>query len=150
MELLSGSQVVNASQVDWSTTSINGFRIRQRPGSNNALGSVKFLFPNKHAVYLHDTPSRSLFSRSRRAYSHGCVRVQNPMEFAEALLANETTLSRASLQAQRGPRERWNNLETHVPVHLAYFTLRADEDGNIRRFGDIYGHNERLKALLAN
>ena len=150
MELLSGGHVINASQVDWSTTSINSFRIRQRPGSNNALGSVKFLFPNRHAVYLHDTPSRSLFSRSRRAYSHGCVRVQNPMEFAEALLANETTLSRASLQAQRGARERWNNLATHVPVHLAYFTLRADEDGNIRGYGDIYGHNERLKTLLAN
>ncbi len=150
MELLSGGQVINASAVDWSSTSINSFRIRQRPGSNNALGSVKFLFPNKHAVYLHDTPSRSLFSRSARAYSHGCVRVQNPMEFAEALLANEPVLSRASLQAQRGARERWNNLDTHVPVHLAYFTLRADEDGNIRGYGDIYGHNERLKTLLAN
>ncbi len=150
MELLSGGQVINASAVDWSSTSINSFRIRQRPGSNNALGSVKFLFPNKHAVYLHDTPSRSLFSRSARAYSHGCVRVQNPMEFAEALLANEPVLSRASLQAQRGARERWNNLDTHVPVHLTYFTLRADEDGNIRGYGDIYGHNERLKTLLAN
>ncbi|HHG90475.1 MAG TPA: peptidoglycan-binding protein, partial [Devosia sp.] len=150
MELLSGGQVINASAVDWSSTSINAFRIRQRPGSNNALGSVKFLFPNKHAVYLHDTPSRSLFARSTRAYSHGCVRVQNPMEFAEALLANEPVLSRAYLQAQRGPRERWNNLDTHVPVHLAYFTLRVDEDGNIRGYGDIYGHNERLKALLAN
>ncbi len=150
MELLSGGQVINASSINWSTTSINSFRVRQRPGSNNALGTIKFLFPNKHAVYLHDTPSRSLFSRATRAYSHGCVRVQNPMEFAEALLANEATLSRASLQAQRGPRERWNNLDTHVPVHLAYFTLRADEDGNIRGYGDIYGHHERLKTLLAD
>ncbi len=150
MELISGGRVINASSVDWSTTSINNFRIRQRPGSRNALGTVKFLFPNSHAVYLHDTPSRSLFSRSQRAYSHGCVRVQNPMEFAGALLVNDPNLSQSSLESQRGRSERWNNLETHVPVHLAYFTLRVDANGNMRSYGDIYGHNARLKNLLAS
>ena len=148
MELISGGRVVNASSIDWSTTSINNFRIRQRPGSRNALGSVKFLFPNSHSVYLHDTPSRSLFSRSRRAYSHGCVRVQNPMEFAGALLVNEPNLSQSSIEGQRGRGERWNNLQTKVPVHLAYFTLRVSPDGTIHSFGDIYGHNARLKRLL--
>ena len=148
MELLSGGRVINASSVDWSTTSINNFRIRQRPGSRNALGSVKFLFPNSHSVYLHDTPSRSLFSRSRRAYSHGCVRVQNPMEFAGALLVNDPNLSQSSIERQRGGGEKWNNLATHVPVHLAYFTLRVDENGKLHSYGDIYGHNARLKRLL--
>ncbi len=85
MELLSGGKVVNASAIDWSTTNINNFHIRQRPGAGNALGQIKFLFPNQHDVYLHDTPSKSLFARSYRAYSHGCVRVQNPMDFAGAL-----------------------------------------------------------------
>lgn len=136
MELLQGGRVINASAVDWSTTSINNFRIRQRPGNSNALGHVKFLFPNQHAVYLHDTPSRSLFSRGYRTFSHGCVRVQNPMEFAEALLADEPTLTRAGLESQYGPSERWNNLEQHVPVHIAYFTVRIDENGNMMNLPD--------------
>jgi L,D-transpeptidase YcbB len=148
MELLYGGRLVNAAAVDWSTTSIRNFSIRQRPGAGNALGQIKFLFPNQHDVYLHDTPSKSLFQRSFRAYSHGCIRVQNPMEFAEALLANEPSLTRASLEKQFGPREAWNNLKTHIPVHITYFTLRVDEDGNIRSFGDVYGHNKQLITLL--
>lgn len=148
MELLYGGKVINAASVDWTTTSIRNFHIRQRPGPGNALGQVKFLFPNQHDVYLHDTPSKSLFQRSFRAYSHGCVRVQNPFEFAEALLANEVSLTRASLESQFGSQERWNNLSKPVPVHLTYFTLRVDEDGNIRSFGDVYGANKKLITLL--
>jgi murein L,D-transpeptidase YcbB/YkuD len=148
MELLYGGELVNAAAVDWSATSIQNFRIRQRPGAGNALGQIKFLFPNQHDVYLHDTPSKSLFQRSFRAYSHGCIRVQNPMEFADALLVNEVTLSRASLEDQFGPREVWNNLKTHIPVHISYFTLRVDENGSIRSFGDVYGHNKQLITLL--
>jgi len=149
MELLSDGQVINAARIDWSSTSIDKFRIRQRPGRNNALGTIKFLFPNEHSVYLHDTPSKYLFSRSRRAYSHGCVRVQDPMAFAQALLINEPKLSRASLENQFGASERWNSLKTHVPVHLAYFTLRVNADGDIRAYGDVYGINAKLKQMLA-
>lgn len=148
MELLYGGKVINASSVDWTSTSIRNFHVRQRPGPSNALGQIKFLFPNQHDVYLHDTPSKSLFQRSMRAYSHGCVRVQNPFEFADALLKNEVSLSRASLEGQFGSREAWNNLKTHIPVHITYFTLRVDEDGTIRSFGDIYGANKRLISLL--
>lgn len=148
MELLYGGKVVNAAAVDWSSTSVNQFSIRQRPGAGNALGKVKFLFPNQHDVYLHDTPSKSLFQRSYRAYSHGCVRVQNPMEFADALLKLEPELNAASLEAMYGPKERWVNLKTLVPVHIAYFTLRVDADGTIRSYGDVYGHNKRLIELL--
>ncbi len=148
MELLFGNKVVDAAAFDWSATNVNNFRIRQRPGSSNALGSVKFLFPNSHNVYLHDTPSKSLFSRSFRAFSHGCVRVQNPWEFAEALLRHEPKVTLASLESQRGPSERWNNLERKIPVHLTYFTLRVDMDGSIRSYGDVYGHNKKLKDLL--
>ena len=148
MELLYGGKIVNAAAIDWTTTSIRNFHIRQRPGAGNALGQIKFLFPNQHDVYLHDTPSKSLFQRSFRAYSHGCIRVQNPMEFADALLVHEEGLSRASLESQFGSREAWNNLKTHIPVHITYFTLRVDEDGTIRSFGDVYGHNQRMKDLL--
>ncbi|WP_417309448.1 L,D-transpeptidase family protein [Devosia sp.] len=149
MEMLYGGKVVNASAIDWTQTNINNFRVRQRPGRGNALGRIKFLFPNQHNVYLHDTPSKSLFARTFRAYSHGCVRVQNPMEFAGALLDAEPDLSLASLESMFGSSERWVNLKTHIPVHISYFTLRVDEDGTIRSYGDVYGMNERLKTLLA-
>ncbi|HHY49679.1 MAG TPA: L,D-transpeptidase family protein, partial [Alphaproteobacteria bacterium] len=148
MELLYGGKIINPAAVDWTVTSVRNFSVRQRPGPGNALGQIKFLFPNQHDVYLHDTPSKSLFQRSFRAYSHGCIRVQNPMEFADALLVNEPTITRASLESEFGPKERWNNLSRHIPVHLTYFTLRVDEDGTIRSFGDVYGANKRLITLL--
>lgn len=149
MEMLYGGKVVNASAIDWTQTNINQFQIRQKPGPGNSLGQVKFLFPNQHDVYLHDTPSKSLFSRSFRAYSHGCVRVENPMDFAEALLALEPDMTAETLKAAFGPKERWFNLKNKVPVHISYFTLRVDPDGTIRSFGDVYGANQRLKELLA-
>ena len=148
MELLYGGKIVDASAVDWSETSVRNFSIRQRPGASNALGSIKFLFPNSHNVYLHDTPSKSLFSRSYRAFSHGCVRVQNPWDFAGALLSHETKVTLAGLESQRGGREDWNTLANHIPVHLMYFTLRVDEDGTIHSYGDVYGHNQKIKDLL--
>jgi len=150
MDLLYNGQPVSPFQVDWSQVSPGNFpfRVRQRPGAGNALGQIKFLFPNKHDVYLHDTPSKSLFSRSARAFSHGCVRVQNPMEFADALMANEPNISRASLEAMFGPSERWVNPEHQIPVHLTYFTLRVDPDGTIHSYGDVYGHNEKLIAAM--
>lgn len=149
MEMLYGGKVVNASAVDWTQTNISKFHIRQRPGAGNALGRIKFLFPNQHDIYLHDTPSKSLFSRSFRAYSHGCVRVENPMDFADALLMLEPNMNAAALEAMFGDTERWVNLKTHIPVHISYFTLRVDADGSIRSYGDVYGMNQRLKELLA-
>lgn len=149
MEMLSGGKVINASAIDWTQTNINRFHIRQRPGAGNALGRVKFLFPNQHDIYLHDTPSKSLFSRSFRAYSHGCVRVENPMDFADALLKLEPEMNAGTLEAAFGDKERWFNLKTKIPVHISYFTLRVDADGTIRSYGDVYGMNQRLKELLA-
>ena len=150
MDLLYNGSPVSPWQVNWSQVSTSNFpfRVRQRPGAGNALGQIKFLFPNKHDVYLHDTPSKSLFARSYRAFSHGCIRVENPFEFADALMANETKISRASLEAMFGPTERWVNPEKQIPVHLAYFTLRVGQDGTIRSYGDVYGHNEKLIAAM--
>ena len=149
-DLLYEGNPVSPWQVDWSQVSTNyfPFKIRQRPGASNALGQIKFLFPNKHDVYLHDTPSKSLFSRSFRAYSHGCVRVQNPMEFADALMANEPNISRASLEGMFGAAERWVNPEQQIPVHIAYFTVRVAADGSLQSFQDIYGHNAKLIAAM--
>jgi murein L,D-transpeptidase YcbB/YkuD len=148
MEMLAGGKVINAAAIDWTQTNINNYHIRQRPGPGNALGAIKFLFPNEHDVYLHDTPSKSLFARSFRAYSHGCVRVQNPLEFAGALMETNPEISRASLEDLFGPKERWVNIKNKIPVHIMYFTLRVDPDGTIRSYGDVYGHNKKLIALL--
>ena len=148
MEMLAGSKVINASAIDWTTTNINNYHIRQKPGGANALGQIKFLFPNDLDIYLHDTPSKSLFARSYRAYSHGCVRVQNPMDFAGALLATNPSLDEDKLRAMFGDKEKWVPLKTHIPVHLMYFTLRVDDDGTIRSYGDVYGHNKKLIDLM--
>jgi murein L,D-transpeptidase YcbB/YkuD len=150
MDLLYQGAPVSPWQVNWSQVSATNFpfRVRQRPGPGNALGQIKFLFPNKHDVYLHDTPSKALFGRSVRAFSHGCVRVEDPFAFAEALMANEPNISRASLEGRFGPTERWVNPTKQIPVHLAYFTLRAGPDGALRSYGDVYGHNEKLIAAM--
>jgi murein L,D-transpeptidase YcbB/YkuD len=148
MEMLAGGKVINAAAIDWTTTNINNYSIRQKPGPGNALGKIKFLFPNEHNVYLHDTPSKSLFSRAFRAYSHGCVRVMNPLEFGGALMQTNPELSQASFEGMFGPKEKWVTLENKIPVHLMYFTLRVDEDGTIRSYGDVYGHNKKLIELL--
>jgi murein L,D-transpeptidase YcbB/YkuD len=150
MQVVDNGQVIDASAVDWASVTQSNWHylIRQLPGSYNALGEIKFLFPNPHDVYLHDTPEKSLFGSSVRAFSHGCVRVQNPMDFANALLEDEPGLTVDDLEAMFGKTERWVTLKTHVPVHIAYFTVRADADGTLHSYGDIYGQNARLIGLL--
>lgn len=118
--------------------------IRQPPGERNALGNIKFMFPNDHAVYLHDTPSRGLFANARRAYSHGCVRVQNPFALASAV----SGLGEGRLRGMVGGGERRLDLTGDVHVHLAYFTTEVGADGALVMREDIYGHNRRVKALL--
>ena len=121
--------------------------IRQPPGERNALGFIKFMFPNEHAVYLHDTPQRNLFARDERAFSHGCVRVDQPFALADALLGS-MGFDETRLKAMIGKGEKTVTLQTRLPVHLTYFTLSVDESGHIRRFTDIYGHDEKLRAAF--
>ncbi|MCB1498256.1 MAG: L,D-transpeptidase family protein [Bauldia sp.] len=123
-------------------------QIRQPPGARNALGQVKFLFPNRYDVYLHDTPSKSLFDRDTRAFSHGCVRVMNPWDFAEALLSDSDQVSGAQLKKRVGGGESWVNLDRHIPVHITYFTAWVDKDGVLQSRTDVYGHDKRLAAAL--
>ena len=148
MELIYQGNAIDPWMVDWSRASPSMFRVRQKPGTSNALGQVKFLFPNSHDVYLHDTNARYLFDRSMRALSHGCVRVQDPFGFAEALLQHEPSLTVASLEGTLGGSERWFNMDQQVPVHLAYFTLRIDPDGTVKSFADLYGHNAKVIEML--
>lgn len=122
--------------------------IRQPPGEKNALGHVKFIFPNAHSVYLHDTPTRHLFQAEARTFSHGCVRVDKPFAFAEKLLAADIGYSEPQLRAMVGRGERMLKLNQKIPVHLAYFTISANEAGEIEQRRDFYGHDARLKTAL--
>lgn len=126
----------------------NSISIRQPPGERNALGHVKFMFPNRHSVYLHDTPTRHLFASETRAFSHGCVRVQNPFSLAEKLLGAQG-FSEAQLRGMVGRGERMIRLDEKIPVHLTYFTVFVDESGVLQQRRDLYGHDGRLRAALA-
>ncbi len=146
----SSGRKVSSTAVNWSQyagRSALPFAVRQPPGRKNALGNVKFMFPNKHAVYLHDTPSRNLFANERRAYSHGCVRVHNPFEFANALLQNED-FSGHTLEKKVGGRNEAIRLKKKIPISLGYFTVRVDENGKLRRFGDVYGYDKRMINMM--
>lgn len=141
---------VDPFAVDWSQYAGGRlpYSFRQPPGRRNALGSIKFLFPNKHSVYLHDTPSRSLFSRNERAFSHGCVRLHEPMVFADAIFNDDARWNSSRLKKMVGGKESWINLATKIPVHLTYFTAWADEDGAVSYRRDIYGHDGTTTAAL--
>ena len=124
----------------------HGVSIRQPPGERNALGFIKFMFPNQHAVYLHDTPNRSLFGSERRAMSHGCVRLDQPFKFAEFVLGSDWTEPR--LRSLIGRGERTIRLPTKVRVHLAYFTVFVDETGELRQVKDLYAVNNKVRVAL--
>jgi L,D-transpeptidase YcbB len=122
--------------------------IQQPPGERNALGFIKFIFPNEHAVYLHDTPSRNLFSAERRAFSHGCVRVYQPFQLAEAVLGRDSPWSEPKLRSMIGKGERYISLRQKMPVHLTYFTLSVDENAQLKSFDDLYGFHRKVRAAL--
>jgi L,D-transpeptidase YcbB len=126
----------------------NGIVVQQPPGERNALGFIKFIFPNQYSVYLHDTPSRSLFAASRRAFSHGCVRVEQPFRLAEEVLEHQGQWSEAKLKGLIGKGERYINLRQRIPVHITYFTVMVDERGKAQTFDDLYGLNRKVRAAL--
>ena len=142
-----GGQVVNPDSVNWSSVDINRFNFIQPAGPTNVLGVVKFRFPNKHDVYMHDTPQKHLFSSSVRAFSHGCMRVQNPVRFAEVLLEQDKGWASDRVRGMV-PRGGEVKLTTQIPVHSVYFTAIADETGKLRTYGDLYGTDGRVASAL--
>ena len=129
--------------------------VRQLPGDKNALGRIKFLFPNDYAVYLHDTPSKALFSTAKRAFSHGCVRVDQPFAFAESVLADAMAAgthghwSEGRLEGMIGDKERYVNLPTPLPIHIEYFTASVDPAlGTVKLRDDIYGYAHAVAVAL--
>jgi len=125
----------------------NSIAIQQPPGERNALGWVKFMFPNSYAVYLHDTPNRSLFTADKRAFSHGCVRVEQPFELAEEIVGAQGWPA-AKLRGLIGKGERTVHLRDPLPVHLTYFTVSVDESGETRSFEDVYGLHRKVRTAL--
>ncbi len=145
------AQTIDPYSVNWNAVSAKSFpyRIVQMPGEKNALGVVKFMFPNRFNIYLHDTPSRQLFAKTGRAFSHGCIRVHKPLQFAETLLRLDQSMPRAKIDAivDSGQLTRVR-LKTGVPVHLAYFTAWVDDDGTPFFYDDVYGRDALVARLL--
>lgn len=143
-------RAVDPGSVNWQA-GLGGYSFRQPPGERNALGRIKFMFPNQHSVYLHDTPSRSLFANERRAYSHGCVRVQDPLSFGEVIFSlgmPNDGWTEEKIGKMFGGQERYINLKRRIPVHLTYFTAYVDAAGRLVTRPDIYRIDEQMEEIL--
>lgn len=146
-EVLYGNKVLNPYNINWHKYNTSNFpyRIRQTPGLHNALGTIKFIFPNKFNIYLHDTPSKHLFDQVERDFSHGCIRVEKPLEFAKFLLADQPEWTAEKIQEYRqhkSPERVY--LTEKVPVYILYFTAFVDENGILNFREDIYNHDQEL------
>ncbi|MEC9246958.1 MAG: L,D-transpeptidase family protein [Pseudomonadota bacterium] len=140
---------ISSSAVNWGQYGSNvPYSVRQKPGRNNALGELKILFPNRHAIYMHDTPSKSLFQRDTRAFSHGCVRLADPRAMAAAVL--DISVDEVSRAIESGDRSRptRRRIERDIPVYVGYFTAWPQTDGVVSYHGDVYGRDARLKTAL--
>jgi murein L,D-transpeptidase YcbB/YkuD len=133
-----------AHNMEW-----NNGQVRQKPGKNNSLGLVKFIFPNSNDIYLHDTPAKSLFAKESRAFSHGCIRVGKPRDLAVTILADDPDWTPKKIDAaMNAGRETSYTLKKKIPVYIGYFTAWVDAQGEICFYDDIYDRDNRLAALL--
>jgi L,D-transpeptidase YcbB len=146
-----GGRDIDPASIDWSSADIRNFHVYQPPGENNVLGNIKFRFPNKHDVYMHDTPQRHLFNAEVRAFSHGCMRVRHPEQLAQVVLAEDQGWPANRTAAAIGPGGVQNNqinIEHTIPVHITYFTAAVDADGKLKLFADIYDHESKIALGL--
>lgn len=153
MELLSGTSIIDPLTVNWNSYSSSiPYSIRQKPGNNNALGKMKFIFPNDFSIYLHDTPSRSIFNESKRAFSHGCIRVQNPMKLAQYILRSNSNWTQEKLQSGIENKKTINiQIKPTLPVYIVYFTAWVDNSGEINFRNDLYNMDSQLaKEIFSN
>lgn len=154
LELVAGpadsAPVVPFTPANLNLLEAGKLRLRQQPGEDNALGLIKFMLPNGYNVYLHSTPARQLFGRSRRAFSHGCIRVSDPVMLATHVLRNTggTWTPDAIMGAMNGSDTVRVNLKTPIRVMIVYATALAQEDGTVAFFDDIYGHDRKLEELM--
>ncbi|MCB1386306.1 MAG: L,D-transpeptidase family protein [Nitratireductor sp.] len=141
-EVVTARGVSDPYSVDWySSEGFKGVYVRQRPGGANALGELKILFPNKHAIYMHDTPAKKLFSRADRAYSHGCIRLADPRAMAAAVL--ETTKEQVGSYIAGG-KNATIPVPNKMPIYVSYFTAWPDDQGDVHYYADVYGRDKAL------
>nr|WP_298098324.1 murein L,D-transpeptidase [uncultured Shinella sp.] len=140
-----GGQAVSSSSVNWYG-STSGISVRQPPSDDNALGELKILFPNSHAIYMHDTPSKSFFKKDMRALSHGCVRLAEPRKMAAAVLG----VTEADVAKEiAGGRNKGINVKADIPIYVAYFTAWPNKDGAVEYFDDVYGRDDYMRKAFA-
>jgi murein L,D-transpeptidase YcbB/YkuD len=144
-----GNRDIDPDQIDWSRNDLRNFDLVQPPGPSNVLGRVKFVFPNKHDVYMHDTTQKGLFNNAVRAESHGCMRVQYPDQLAELVLGHDKGWSKAQVQSTfDAGDDNHVVLDRKIPVYITYFTVRVNDDGTLATFRDLYGHDARMISAL--
>jgi murein L,D-transpeptidase YcbB/YkuD len=144
-----GGREVDPASLDWNRIDIRNLEIFQPPGPDNVLGKIKFVFPNKYDVYMHDTTQKELFADPIRAESHGCVRVQNPEELAAVVLGYDQGWNAARVaSAIDNGYDQHVALQHKIPVHITYFTLWVNDDGSMLSFADVYGHDARMATAL--
>lgn len=135
-----GKLVEDSEIIDWDEASAAKYSFKQQPGEDNALGKIKFLFPNKSSVYLHDTPAKSAFNQSMRAISHGCVRLEKPLDFAKALFGDGNKYALIKKLADEEKTEPTDiALPKKMPVYITYVTCLMDDNGQIQAYPDVYG-----------
>jgi murein L,D-transpeptidase YcbB/YkuD len=140
---------IDPDTIDWSRNDLRNFDLVQPPGPTNVLGRVKFLFPNKHDVYMHDTTQKNLFAQTVRAESHGCMRVQNPELLAQVVLKHDKGWNAARVDSTFNAGGDYHvALDQKIPVYITYFTVKVNDDGSLSTFNDIYGHDARMAAVL--
>ena len=152
MRIIRNGRATDPSRINWSRVDIRSVAIVQDPGSANPLGEIKFMFPNRHDVYMHDTPSKGLFNERVRTFSHGCIRVRNPRRLAEQILQRMEGRPASDVGVLLGRKAKQNNrldLARGIPVHNTYFTLVADADGRLQSLSDIYRHDWRIASALS-
>jgi L,D-transpeptidase YcbB len=141
---------IDPAAVDWQTVDIRTFHVYQPPGDLNLLGQVKFRFPNKYDVYMHDTPQKNLFNAPVRALSHGCMRVRDPLKLAELLLAEDQgwPTGKVGQVVASGQPNNQITLKHKIPVHITYFTAAVEDDGKLKLFADLYDHESKVALAL--
>jgi len=147
----SDPQIFERQGLKVERNSDGSIRVFQPPGERNALGQIRFNFPNKFLVYQHDTPERHYFARDKRAYSHGCMRVQDPYKYAEVLLSYASPrggYTQASIQRMLGGQEQQIDFQTQIPVHITYQTAFVDDQGKLQVRDDVYGLDAKLLSVL--
>jgi L,D-transpeptidase YcbB len=148
IDMRTNKPIDSSRSIDWYKMGQSPyFTVQQPPGDDNALGDLKFLFPNAHSIYMHDTPNRNLFTESERAFSHGCVRVQNPREFASVLLGWDADKIDANVDMDESHSV---NLGQKVPVYLTYFTAWPTAEGKIMYYNDIYGRDDAMAKAFGD